>query len=168
MKISDIPEKSSITSAEISSGYMLGMKNVYPDDQVPVHELQRFPLTAYISDVDLLTTRQLITKLRNLNSDIIEQKDKIDDFVSHIQTITSAEVSAANLQENSNVVSYDSVTSQLTSKFASPQELQSAVNNVYKTLFESIEEIMVQVFTTSMYARQYTQITDATDVSSNI
>lgn len=147
---------------------MLGMKNVYPDDQVPVHELQRFPLTAYISDVDLLTTRQLITKLRNLNSDIIEQKDKIDEFVSHIQTITSAEVSAANLQENSNVVSYDSVTSQLTSKFASPQELQSAVNNVYKTLFESIEEIMVQVFTTSMYARQYTQITDATDVSSNI
>ena len=160
MKISEIPEISSITSAEISSGYMLGMKNIYPDDKVPVHELERFPLTAYISDVDLQTAKQLITKLRNLNSDIIEQKEKIDNFVSHIQTITSAEVSAANLQTSSNVMSYDIVTAQLASKFASPQELQTAVNNVYKSLFSSIEEIMVQVFTTSMYARQYTQITD--------
>jgi len=160
MKISEIPNKESITSAEISSGYMLGMKNVYPDDKVPVHELERFPLTAYISDVDLQTAKQLITKLRNLNSDIIEQKEKIDNFVSHIQTITSAEVSAANLQTSSNVMSYDIVTAQLASKFASPQELQTAVNNVYKSLFSSIEEIMVQVFTTSMYARQYTQITD--------
>lgn len=160
MKISEIPEKKSMTSAEISSGYMLGMKNIYPDDKVPVHELERFPLTAYISDVDLQTTKQLITKLRNLNSDIIEQRDRIDDFVSHIQTITSAEVSAANLQENSNVMSYDMVTSQLATKFASPEELQAVVNNVYKALFSSIEEIMVQVFTTSMYARQYTQITD--------
>lgn len=165
MKISEIPEKENITSAEISSGYMLGMKNIYPDDKVPVHELERFPLTAYISDVDLQTTKQLITKLRNLNSDIIEQKDRIDEFVSHIQTITSAEVSAANLQENSNVVSYDMVTSQLASKFASPEELQAAVNNVYKALFSSIEEIMVQVFTTSMYARQYTQITDEVEVT---
>jgi hypothetical protein len=160
MKISEIPNKESITSAEISSGYMLGMKNVYPDDKVPVHELERFPLTAYISDVDLQTAKQLITKLRNLNSDIIEQKEKIDNFVSHIQTITSAEVSSANLQTSSNVMSYDIVTAQLASKFASPQELQTAVNNVYKSLFSSIEEIMVQVFTTSMYARQYTQITD--------
>ena len=160
MKISEIPNKESITSAEISSGYMLGMKNIYPDDKVPVHELERFPLTAYISDVDLQTAKQLITKLRNLNSDIIEQKEKIDNFVSHIQTITSAEVSAANLQTSSNVMSYDIVTAQLASKFASPQELQTAVNNVYKSLFSSIEEIMVQVFTTSMYARQYTQITD--------
>ena len=160
MNISEIPEKKSITSAEISSGYMLGMKNIYPDDNVPVHELERFPLTAYISDVDLQTTKQLITKLRNLNSDIIEQKDRIDDFVSHIQTITSSEVSAANLQENSDIMSYDTVTSQLASKFASPEELQAVVNNVYKSLFSSIEEIMVQVFTTSMYARQYTQITD--------
>lgn len=160
MKISEIPNKESITSAEISSGYMLGMKNIYPDDKVPVHELERFPLTAYISDVDLQTAKQLITKLRNLNSDIIEQKEKIDNFVSHIQTITSAEVSAANLQTSSNVMSYDIVTAQLASKFASPQELQTAVNNVYKALFASIEEIMVQVFTTSMYARQYTQITD--------
>ena len=165
MKISEIPKKESITSAEISSGYMLGMKNMYPDDKVPVHELERFPLTAYISDVDLTTTKQLIEKLRNLNKDIIEQKDQIDEFVSHIQTITSAEVSAANLQENSNVMSYDIVTAQLASKFASPQELQTAVNNVYKALFASIEEIMVQVFTTSMYARQYTQITDEVEYS---
>lgn len=167
MKISEIPEKESITSAEISSGYMLGMKNIYPDDKVPVHELERFPLTAYVSDVDLLTTRQLITKLRNLNSDIIEQKDQIDEFVSNIHTITSAEVSAANLQTNSNIVSYDVVTSQLASKFASPQEFQEAVNNIYKKLFESVEEIMVQVFTTSMYARQYTQITDDREYTEN-
>ena len=163
MKISEIPKKESITSAEISSGYTLGMKNIYPDDKVPVHELERFPLTAYISDVDLLTTRQLITKLRSLNDDIQIQKEKIDEFASHIQTITSAEVSAANLQTNSNIESYDVVTAQLASKFATPQELQEAVNNVYKTLFASIEEIMVQVFTTSMYARQYTQITDDVD-----
>ena len=141
MKISEIPKKETITSAEISSGYMLGMKNVYPDDEVPVHELERFPLTAYISDVDLLTTRQLITKLRNLNDDIQEQKGKIDEFVSHIQTITSSEVSAADLQTSANVMSYDIVTAQLASKFASPQELQEAVNNVYKALFASIEEI---------------------------
>ena len=160
MKISEIPKKESITSAEISSGYMLGMKNIYPDDKVPVHELERFPLTAYISDVDLATTGQLITKLRNLNQDITEQKDKINTFVSNIKTITSAEVSAANLQKNEDVMSYEMVTSQLSSKFASPEELQAAVNNVYKTLFDSIEEIMVQVFTTSMYARQYTQVTD--------
>ena len=164
MKISEIPKKTNITKAEIQSGYMLGMKNLYPDDKIPVHELQRFPLTAYVSDVDLTTTGQLITRLRNLNGDIADQKKEISSFVSNIQTITSSEVNSANLQKNSNVVSYDSVTSQLTSKYASPQELQTAVNNVYQALFSSVEEIMVQVFTTSMYARQYTQITDEFDV----
>ena len=135
MKITEIKEKTSITSSDITAGYMLGLKNVYPDDKVPVHELEKFPLTAYISDVDLKTTEQLITKLRNLNDDIQEQKGKIDEFVSHIQTITSSEVSAADLQTSANVMSYDIVTAQLASKFASPQELQTAVNNVYKSLF---------------------------------
>lgn len=160
MKISELPVAENLTDEEIKNGYVLGMKNVYPNDKVPVYELQRFPITAYLSDIDMNATKQLIQRMRNINEDITIKKSELETLVDNVQTVTSSEVNAANLQPIDGVVSYDYVTSQLTSKFASPDELQTAVNNVYSALFSAVEDMMVQVFTTSMYARQYTPMLD--------
>ncbi len=161
MKVSEIPLQSKqLTPIDIKNGYMLGMKNIYPDDDVPVYELQRFPISAYISDIDIDSTKQLIQRMRNISVDVIEQKDKLKKLVDNVKTVTLTDVSAANLQKLEGTVSYDEVTSQLTEKYASPEELQTTINIVYKELFSAIEEMMVQVFTTSMYARQYTPIFD--------
>ena len=160
MKVSEIPIKNEIDQSEIKSGYTLGMKNVYPNDKVPVFELQRFPLTAYLSDIDMNSTKQLIQRMRTISSDVNDQKKKLEDIVSNIKTVTLTDISAAKLQPLKDVVSYDEVTSVLTSKFASPEELQTTVYNVYSKLFSAVEEMMVQVFTTSMYARQYVSIND--------
>lgn len=165
IKISQIPVKETVTSAEIIDAYTLGMKNVYPKDDVPVHELRRFPLTSYLSDMDLKTTGQLVQRMRNISAEVAEQQVKLEEAVDKVRTITYAEVSAAKLQEIDGTVPYDEATSQLTSTFASPDELQTAVNNVYTALFTALEEMMVQVFTTSMYARQYNAIYD--DVSAD-
>ena len=165
LKISGIPVKETVTSAEILDAYTLGMKDVYPDDNTPVHELCRFPLTSYLSDIDLKATAQLIQRMRNISAEVTEQRENLEIAVDKVRTITSAEISAANLQPLENTVTYDEATSQLTSTFASPDELQTAVNNVYQALLTAVEEMMVQVFTTSMYARQYNAIYD--DVSAS-
>ena len=167
MKISDIPEQEIITSSDIKNGYILGMKNLYPDDDVPVYELQKFPVTAYLSDIDMGTTKQLVQRLRNLRNEIADDQTTLKNMVSNVQTITSAKVEAAKLQKLENTIPYDSVTSQLSEKFATPEEFQTAVNNVYSALFTAVEEMMVQVFTTSMYARQYTPIYDEISVDYN-
>lgn len=167
MKISDIPEQETITSSDIKNGYILGMKNLYPDDDVPVYELQKFPVTAYLSDIDMGTTKQLVQRLRNLRNEIADDQTTLKNMVSNVQTITSAKVEAAKLQKLENTIPYDSVTSQLSEKFATPEEFQTAVNNVYSALFTAVEEMMVQVFTTSMYARQYTPIYDEISVDYN-
>jgi uncharacterized protein YoxC len=161
MKVSEIPVKSGpLSEDDIKQAYVLGMKNVYPEDATPVHELQKFPLTAYLSDIDLKTTGQLIQRMRNINVEVNEQKEKLENLVSNVKTITAAEVEKANLQSNENVLTFDEVTSQLSNKFASPEEFQTVINNVYGELFSAVEEMMVQIFTTSMYARQYKPIID--------
>lgn len=163
MKISEIPEQKTLTSSDINNAYILGMKNLYPDD-APVYELQRFPLTAYMSDIDIGTTQQLVQRIRNIQSEITDDKETLKKKVNSVQTITLEKVEAANLQKLENALPYDSVTSQLSEKFATPEEFQTAVNNVYSALFTAIEEMMVQVFTTSMYARQYVPINDEISV----
>lgn len=165
MKVSEIPVKYTITSGEIEKAYLLGMKNVYPDDKVPVYELQKFPLPSYISDIDLKTTSQLIQRMRNISAEVDEQKEKLIDLVNNVQEINASIVNNANLQENSGVVEYDDITSQMVSKYATPDELQAAVNNVYSELFSAVEEMMVQVFTTSMYARQYKPMLDSKEIN---
>ena len=167
MKISDIPVKETVSPSEISSSFMLGMKNVYPDDEVPVLELQRFPLTAYLSDIDMKTTENLVTRLRNISSEITDKKHVLENLVSKVNTMTAEKIESANLQPLENTIPYQSITSQLTAKFASPEDLQTSVNNVYSALFTAIEDMMVQVFTTSMYARQYTPIYDQISVTAS-
>lgn len=166
LKVSQIPVKETITSSEISKGYTLGMKNVYPKDDVPVHELRRFPLTSYLSDIDLKTTGQLVTRMRNISAEVAEQQEKLETAVDKVRTITYAEISAANLQPLEDTIPFDEATTQLTSTFVSPEEFQTSINNVYTSLFTAVEEMMVQVFTTSMYARQYNAIYD--DVSVDV
>ena len=166
-KISQIKEKSTITSSEILEGYTLGLKNVYPEDDVPVYELRKFPISAYISDIDLNTTKILVEQMRNVSVEVAEQKDILKSTVDKVQTVTSTDVEKANLQKQGGIITYDEATSQLTSTFATPEEFQASVNNVYKALFSAVEEMMVQVFTTSMYARQYTPIYDDVSASYN-
>lgn len=167
MKISDIENipSSSVVSSDIINGYTLGMKNIFPEDDEPVYELRKFPISAYVSDIDPHTTKLLIQRLRNLSVDVQNKKDELQSLVSDVRTITSADVDEANLQPSENTISYNDVTTQLTAKFATPNELQTAVNNVYSALFTAIEEMMVQVLTTSMYARQYTPIYDDIEVN---
>jgi len=165
MKISQIPEHTTtLTSSDINNAYILGMKNLYPDDDVPVYELQRFPLTAYLSDIDMGTTKQLVQRIRNIKNEIADDKATLTQKVNSVQTLTSSIVEAANLQKLENTLPYSSVTTQLAAKFASPEEFQTSINNVYSALFTAIEEMMVQVFTTSMYARQYVPINDEISV----
>jgi len=164
-KISQIPVKNSINETELKNGYILGMKNVYPDDKVPVYQLRKFPISAYISDVDLKTTEQLVTRMRNISAEVEQQKSLLKSTVNKVRTVTYSDVTAADLQPSADRLTYDEATSQLTATFASPEELQTVVNNVYTSLFSAVEEMMVQVFTTSMYARQYNAIYD--DVSAS-
>ena len=166
MKVSQIQNipSSSIVSSEILKGYTLGMKNVFPDDKVPVYELDKFPISAYISDIDPNTTKNLVTRLRKLNSDVEENKVELQNLASQVRTITSEDVEKAKLQPSEDALTYNEVTSQLMEKFASPEEFQNAVNNVYTYLFKAIEEMMVQAFTTSMYARQYNAIYDDVEI----
>lgn len=168
MKISEIQEQpTTLTSSDINNAYILGMKNLYPDDDVPVYELQRFPLTAYISDIDIGTTQQLVQRIRNIQSEITDDQATLKRMVDSVQTITLENVDAANLQKLEDTLSYSNVTSQLAAKFASPEEFQTSINNVYSALFTAIEEMMVQIFTTSMYARQYVPINDEISVDYN-
>lgn len=164
MKISEIPVKETITSAEITGAYTLGMKNIYPDDKVPVYELQKFPLTAYISDVDLKTTGILVERLRNISAEISNKKQQLENLISKIQTINPEDVEHANLQRLEGMLTYSNVTSTLSEKFASHDEFQTMIDNVYGELYSAIEEMVVQVFTTSMYARQYVAIYDDVEV----
>ena len=166
MNVAEIPVKNTITDDEIKNAYILGMKNVYPNDDIPVHELQRFPLTAYISDIDVESTKQLVQRLRNIQSDVAVKKTELTNIVSKVKQVTAKEVENAKLQSNENNITFDEVTSQLTEKFATHEEVQTAINNVYSALYNAAEEMMVQIFTTSMYARQYTPIID--DISATI
>ena len=166
MKISEIQNipTSSVVSTDIINGYTLGMKNIYPDDDVPVYELRKFPISAYVSDIDPHTTSLLIQRMRNLSADVQDKKTELKNLASKVKTITAKDVEAAKLQPLENTIPYNDVTTQLTAKFATPNELQTAVNNVYTALFAAIEEMMVQVLTTSMYARQYNPIYDDVEV----
>lgn len=166
MKVSQIQNipNTSVISSEIMNGYTLGMKNIVPDDKVPVYELQKFPISAYVSDIDPKTTKQLVQRLRNLSADVQENKEELQTLASEVRTITSEDVENAKLQLSKDALTYNEVTSQLLERFATPDEFQTAVNNIYAYLFQAIEEMMVQAFTTSMYARQYNAIYDDVEV----
>ena len=164
LKISEIPVKETITMSQIKNGYTLGMKDIYPKDKVPVYEIRRFPITAYLSDIDMETTEKLVTRMRNISAEVAEQKQNLQLTVDKFRTITSSDIENANLQKLENMITYDEATSQITAIFATPEEFQTSVNNVYTSLFTAVEEMMVQVLTTSMYARQYTPIYDEPSV----
>ena len=143
MKVSEIPvQTDQITPDDIKNGYTLGMKNVYPQDKVPVYEMQQFPLTAYLSDIDMNSTKQLIQRMRTISSDVIDQKEKLENIVNNIKTVTLTDISAANLQLIKDTISYDDITSQLSEKFANPDELKTVVDNVYSALFAAVEEMI--------------------------
>lgn len=143
----------------LNNQYLITLKN---NNVFSQGVLTKTPLKYFFSEYsNPEIALQTVSAIRETKQEIDSKTNGLNELISKAITVNPATFNF-ELQESESVSLSEAIT-QLNETFATRGDVLQAIDEIYKTLWQNVDEILTECFQTSMYARQYTGSADGTN-----